>query len=210
MMPQSLDFVVPDDLLPAATEALNTHEKLMPCPNGKDCEVISPTRFTLAPNSHLHVEGAEMEVCLYAQSTTLWFLPRLPAALTTPDRGQLPPPYALASDKSLLPPYRPGRGSGFFKSTVHPVVIVRSDVLLEAYMRFCARYMSKPAGGFSISMICYMALYVDEDGYLDLKQLSEPLSSSYLAFKEGKGPVRQWVNDLKKLLGEPPLPTWPF
>jgi hypothetical protein len=86
-------------------------------------------------------------------------------------------------------------------------VSVPSRVLLEAFMRFCARYVNTPAGGFSISMIAYVGLYIDDDGYLDLKQLSEPLSSSYLALREGKIPVRQWVNELKKLLGEPGLLT---
>ncbi|KAK9444696.1 thioredoxin reductase [Metarhizium brunneum] len=203
----AVDFVVPDELLSVATQALTPHEKLMPCPDGKDCDIISPSRPTPAPESHLHIEGAEEPVGLYPQSATLWFLPPLQAALTTPDRGQLPPCYALASDKSILPPYRLGRGSGFFKSTTHPVVIVPSHVLLEAFMRFCARYVNTPAGGFSISMIAYVGLYIHDDGYLDLKQLSEPLSSSYLALIEGKIPVRQWVNELKKLLGEPGLLT---
>ncbi|GAO18651.1 uncharacterized protein UV8b_03399 [Ustilaginoidea virens] len=202
----AVDFVVPDELLSVATQALTPHEKLIPCPDGKECDIVCPTRPTPAPVSHLHIEGAEEPVGLYPQSDTLWFLPPLQAALITPDRGQLPPYYALASDKSILPPSRIGRGSGFFTSTVHPVVIVPSHVLLEAFMRFCARYIWTPPGGFSISMICYVGLYIDEDGFLDLNQLSEPLSSSYLALKRGEMPVRQWANELKKLLGEPELP----
>ncbi|KAG5984437.1 hypothetical protein E4U55_004781 [Claviceps digitariae] len=201
----AVDFVVPDELLSVATRALMPHEKLLPCPDGEDCDIISPSRPTPAPQSHLHIEGAEEPVGLYAQSMTLWFLPPLQAALITPDRGQLPPYYALASDKSILPPYRLGRGSGFFTSTVHPVVIVPSHVMLEAFMRFCARYVYTPAGGFSISMISYVGLYIDNDGFLDLSQLSEPLASSYLDLRSGKMPVRQWLSELKKLLGEPGL-----
>lgn len=197
--------MVPDELLLVATTALMPHEKLILCPDGKDCDVIEPNRPTPAPESHLHIEGAEEPIGLYPQSVTLWFLPPLQAALTTPDKGQLPPYYALASDESILPPSRLGRGSGFFKSTVHPVVIVPSHVLLEAFMRICARSVNTPPGGFSISMISYVGPYIDDDGFLDLKQLSEPLSSSYLGLRQGKMPVRQWVNELKTLLGEPGL-----
>lgn len=200
---QAIDFVVPDELISVATQALTPHEKLILCPDGDDCDIVSPSRPTPAPASHLHIEGAEEPVGLYPQSETLWFLPPLESALIAPDRGQLPPYYTLASDESILPPDRPGRGSGFFKTTVHPVVIIPSHVLLEAFMRFCARYVNTPAGGFSISMISYVGLYIDDDGFLDLKQLSRPLSSSYLALREGKMPVRQWVMQLKKLLGEP-------
>ncbi|KAG5926249.1 hypothetical protein E4U42_003489 [Claviceps africana] len=201
-----INFVVPDELLTVATHALLPHEKLTACPDGEDCDIISPTRPTPAPQSHLHIGKAEEPVGLYTQSMTLWFLPPLEAALVMPDQGELPPPYALASDESILPPYRPGRGCGFFTSTVHPVVIVRPHVLLEAFMRFCARYIDTPGGGFSISMICYVGLYIDDDGYLDLKQLSEPLASSYRALSDGSRSVRQWIHEVKKLLGEPCAP----
>ncbi|KAG6106599.1 hypothetical protein E4U31_000747 [Claviceps sp. LM219 group G6] len=205
MIPQEIDFVVPDGLLSAATIALGQHKMLLPCTDGEDCPIVSPKRFTPAPDSHLHIEGTEVPVGLFIQSVTLWFLPPLEVALITPDQGQLPAPYALASDESILPTWRPERGAGVFKPGAHPVVIVRSHVLLEAFMRICARYSHTLAGSFSNSMVLYMSMYVDDDGYLDLKQLPEPLVSSYLAYTTTKISGRQWLAELRQMFGEPAL-----
>ncbi|KAG5915663.1 hypothetical protein E4U61_004397 [Claviceps capensis] len=179
---------------------------LLPCTDGKDCPIVSPKRHTPAPDSHPHIEGAEEPVGLFVQSVTLWFLPPLEAALITPDQGQLPPPYALASDETILPPWRPERGAGVFKSKAHPVVVVHSHVLLEAFMRICARYSHTLAGSFSKSMVIYVLMYIDDDGYLDLKKLPEPLVSSYLAYTTTSISGRQWLAELRQMFGEPALP----
>ncbi|KAG6092831.1 hypothetical protein E4U14_000526, partial [Claviceps sp. LM454 group G7] len=71
MIPQEIDFVVPDGLLSAATIALGQHKMLLPCTDGKDCPIVSPKRFTPAPDSHLHIEGTEVPVGLFIQSVTL-------------------------------------------------------------------------------------------------------------------------------------------
>ncbi|KAG5946271.1 hypothetical protein E4U59_004165 [Claviceps monticola] len=168
----------------------------------KDCRNVSPKRLTPAPDSHLHIEGTKVPVGLFVQSVTLWFLPPLEAALITPDQGQLPPPYALASDESILPPWRPGRGAGVFKSKAYPVVVVRSHVLLEAFMRICARYSHTLAGSFSKSMVIYVSMYIDDDGYLDLKKLPEPIVSSYLAYTTTSISGRQWLAELRQMFGE--------
>ena len=120
----------------------------------------------------------------------------------TPNEGLLPDPYLLASDHLVLPPYRPGRGCGFFPLTADPVVVIPSHVLLEAFMRICARYAWRPGGGFSMSMIYYVQLYIDKDGYLDVGRLPVPLAESYKVLSEGIMPVRPWMLVLKRLLGE--------
>lgn len=151
----------------------------------------------------MHVEASEVAVGLYVQSETLWFLPALDESLLCPQKPKLPPYLVLASDQTVLPPWRPGRGSGVFERIEHPVVIPQSIVLLEAFLRLYARDSAKRIGSFAMPMIGYMEQYVDDDGFLDAKQLPEPLRTFYMELREGKKPVRQWTKELKRALGMP-------
>jgi hypothetical protein len=50
-------------------------------------------------------------------------------------------------------------------------------------------------------MICYMVEYVDNDGYLDVDQLPEPLRTLYLELKDEKTPTRPWSENLRAAPG---------
>ncbi|EAQ88714.1 predicted protein [Chaetomium globosum CBS 148.51] len=116
----------------------------------------------------------------------------------------LPRPSAVfcpASEQTVFPPWRPGRGAGVFKSATDAVVALRSHVLLEAYMQLYARDQGKRVGSFGMAMIAYIQLYVDADGFLDADLLPEPLSTFYRELQEGKKPIRQWMLELKGALG---------
>lgn len=148
----------------------------------------------------MHIEGSEVGASLYLQSKTLWFLTPLEHSPSTTEKLEISSDYMLASDKSL-PPWRPGWGSGAFEPGSDPVLIPRSHVLLEAYIRLYARDAAKRIGSFTIAMIGYMELYVEDDGYLDANLLSEPIRTFYKELKEGKKPLRQWTKDLREALG---------
>lgn len=68
-------------------------------------------------------------------------------------------------------------------------------------MRLYARDDGTRSGSFALSMIDYMELYVDEDGYLDVEKLPQPLKQYYTELKTGAKPVRQWTKELKFSLG---------
>jgi hypothetical protein len=118
-----------------------------------------------------------------------------------PKKSKLPSQFILASDQTVLPPWRPGRGSGVFKSDCDPVIVPKSHILLEAFLRLYARDLGKRIGSFAMPMIGYMELYVDDDGLLDANQLPEPLKTFYNELRQGKRPVRQWTKELKQALG---------
>ena len=197
---QSIDFVVPDDCLRAATEALTQIKSLTQCADGELCEASSAERYSPAGAFHVHIEASDVTVDLYRQSETLWFLPPLDLRLP---KCELPPHFVLASDQTVLPPWRPGRGSGVFKSSRHPVVVPKAHVLLEAFMRLHARDAWKRVGTFGMAMIAYVQLYIDNDGLLDTSQLPELLKTFYAELRKGKKPVRQWTIDLRQALGIP-------
>ena len=90
--------------------------------------------------------------------------------------------------------FKPGHG---------PVILPKSHILLEAFLRLYARDSHKRVGAFAIPMICYMWEYVDDDGLLDVDQLPEPLRTSYRDLREGKKQVHQWSKELKEALGVP-------
>lgn len=121
-------------------------------------------------------------------------------SLASPKEVELPPSFAFASDQTALPPWRPGRGSGFFKPGQYPVIIPKSHVLLEAFMLLYARDWEKRIGDFSMAMIAYIEQYVDEDGFLDIEQLSEPLLAFYKELRKGEKPLLQWTEELKEAL----------
>ncbi len=201
MICQSIDFVIPDDRLRVGEKALAQFKSLTPCPDREVCPSSSQERYTPPPAFHVHIEDSEVTVGLYPQSETLWFLPPLDSSFSSPKKSKLPSQFILASDQTVLPPWRPGRGSGVFKSDCDPVIVPKSHILLEAFLRLYARDLGKRIGSFAMPMIGYMELYVDDDGLLDANQLPEPLKTFYNELRQGKKPVRQWTKELKQALG---------
>jgi len=155
----------------------------------------------------MHIVNApDVTIGLYTQSDTLWFLPPLTKVLPCPpEKLEATSPFVIASDNTVLPSWRPGRGSGAFDAgkQCHPVVVPRAVVLLEAFMRLYARDSGKQIGSFAMAMIDYMELYVDQDGFLDATLLPDPLRLFYQQLKSGEKPVRQWRKELKEALGVP-------
>lgn len=151
----------------------------------------------------MHIKATEAAVGIYPQSETLWFLPPIDASLLHPTKLGLPSHFALASDRTVFPPWRPGRGAGVFESAQDPVIAPRSHVLLEAFLRLYARDVGKRAGSFGMAMIAYVEEYVDDDGLLDASLLPEPLGAFYAELRVGDKPVRQWTKELMGALGVP-------
>lgn len=149
---------------------------------------------------HNHIKGSEVTVALYLQSETLFFLPPFDRSLASPRDAKLPYSFVSASDQSVLPLQRPGRGSGAFKSTEYPVLVPRAHVLLEAFLQLYARDARTQYGNFAMAMITYVEEYIDGDGFLDVDLLVGPLRTFYLELKEGKKPVRQWTDEFKAAL----------
>lgn len=149
----------------------------------------------------MHIEASEITVGLYPQSETLWFLPPLDNSLSSPKKLDLPTYLVFASDQTALPPWRPGRGSGVFELDQESVLVPKSHILLEAFLRLYARDEGKRIGAFAMAMIGYMEQYVDDDGFLDASQLPQSLKTFYKELGEGTKPVRQWTIELKEALG---------
>ncbi|KAK3371706.1 hypothetical protein B0T24DRAFT_706756 [Lasiosphaeria ovina] len=206
----SVDFVVRDDCLDVGAEAIGHVKGVAPCPDPAACPSSSPTRPTPPPSFHVHCEDSELVAGLYLQSDTLVFLPPLDHSLLHPTKLELPPHFVLASDQAVLPPWRPGRGTGLFKSSRDLIVVPKSHILLEAYMRLYARDFGKPVGNFGMAMICYLEGYVDLDGLLDIQQLPGPLKTLYVELRDGRKPVRQWTNELRDALALPELNRFQF
>lgn len=197
---QSIDFVIPDESADAAKKALAQFTSLSYCREREACLTSALDRPTQPPAFHFHIDNtSDVTVGIYLQTETLWFLPPLRLVLAAPNPAS---DFDLASDERILPPWRPGRGSGAFKSKKGPVVAIKSHVLLEAYLRLYARNRFKRSGGFGIAMIAYMEEYVDDDGLLEADKLPEPLKSFYEGLRQGEKPVRQWSKDLQLALGE--------
>ncbi|KAF2107974.1 hypothetical protein BDV96DRAFT_588020 [Lophiotrema nucula] len=195
----SIDFVVPDDRLQVSIETLSKVRTLPACLRGELCP-SGPQPYSPAPAFHIHMDGSKVTVDLYLQSETLWFLPSFDGTLSSPRKAKVPFDLVIASDQTILPPRRPGRGSGVFPSTEYPVLVPRAHVLLEAFMRLYVRDAETRTGSFAMAMITYMEEYVDEDGLLDVDRLPEPLGSFYKELGKGKKPVRQWTEELKGAL----------
>lgn len=198
---KSIDFVIPDTCLSTSIQVLTHSDNLTPCPDLEVCPASSRLRQTPPPTFHAHIKGLEVTVSLYLQSETLWFLKPLDWSLSSPKEVDLPSLFIFASNQTILPPWRPGRGSGFLKPGQHPVIIPKSYVLLEAFMLLYARDWEKRIGDFSMAMIAYIEQYVDEDGFLETEQLSEPLLTFYKELRKGGKPLRQWTEELKEALG---------
>lgn len=201
MLCKSIDFIIPDDSLRPGIQALTQFKSLTPCPDGEVCPSSSQERQTPPPAFHIHIEDSEVTVALYLKSETLWFLPPLDSSLLFPKKLRLPSQFILASDQNILPPWRPGRGSGVFTSGCDPVVVPRAHILLEAFLRLYARDSGKRIGAFAMAMIGYVEEYIDDDGLLDANQVREPLKTSYMELRQGGKPVHQWTKELKDALG---------
>jgi hypothetical protein len=207
----SVDFVIPDDHLQAASGVLNAlalanDSLLTPCPCPNECSKTAPTRPTPPPSFHTHIYDSSVSVGLYLQRDTLWFLPPLNSTRdylsspTTRDLSSASSPFILASDQTFLPPWRPGRASGHFKPRQFPVLVPKAHVLLEAYIRIYARDVGTMIGSFAITMVSYMEMYVDRDGFLDVDQLPDVIKTLYCERRERRQPVQLWTQKLKKTL----------
>jgi hypothetical protein len=68
-------------------------------------------------------------------------------------------------------------------------------------MLLYARDGDKRIDDFSMAMIAYIEQYVDEDGFLETEQLSEPLLTFYNELRKGGKPLRQETEELKEAVG---------
>ncbi len=107
---KSIDFVIPDNCSEAGARALSQCEGLVSCRDPVSCPDTSSNRHSQPPVFHAHLDDdPEITAGLYFQSDTLWFLPPLDRSLLSPSNElNLPPYFALASDRSVFPPWRPG------------------------------------------------------------------------------------------------------
>jgi len=64
-------------------------------------------------------------------------------------------------------------------------------------MPFYAQDRERRISDFSMVMIAYIELYVDEDGLLEVSQLSEPLLTFYKELKKEGKPLQQWIEELE-------------
>lgn len=158
-------------------------------------------RHTPSTAFHIHIKDPTVTVDLFRRSETLWFLPPLESSLCAPKIFELPSYLLFASDHTVLPLWRLGRGEGAFKSNENVVLVSKAHILLQAYMRLYARDQGTLAGSFGISMITYIWSYVDKDGYLDITQLLEPFKTLYEDLKKGTEPVRLFLDELREALG---------
>ncbi len=197
---KSIDYVISDDDLAAGITALSSFDGLAACVQGELCQSRSPRSPSPLPAFHIHIIGSKVTVALYLQSKTLFFLPPFDRSLALPRNAKLSLPFVSASDQDVLPPQRLGRGSGAFVSTKYPVVVPRAHTLLEAFLRLYARNVETQYKNFAMAMVAYVEEYVDDDGFLDINLLVEPLKTFYLDLREGKKPVRQWTDEFKAAL----------
>lgn len=125
----------------------------------------------------------------------------LERSLSSPPKARLPSCLVLASNHTVLPQRRPGRGSGVFSSTEYPVLVPTALTSFRAFLRLYARDVGTRNGSFAMAMIGCMEEYVDDDGFLDGDPLKEPFRTSCRELREGEKPVRQWKEELKDAFG---------
>ncbi|KAL2132382.1 hypothetical protein VTI74DRAFT_3892 [Chaetomium olivicolor] len=127
---QSIDFVIPDGHLEAAAGALAQCNGLAPCPDPASCSVTSRKRPTQPLAFHVHLldhDNSDVTAGLYLQSDTLWFLPPSDRSPLSPRKVGLPAYFALASDQTVFPPWRPGRGAGVFTSAGDVIIAPKAS-----------------------------------------------------------------------------------
>lgn len=213
---QSLDLVIPDAMLAAATEVISTSKDLTwtlgACPDTTTCPNSQPNRHWPVSDVHLHIEQTDPRVtaavCLFPQSKTLWFLPELGASLANPRANPLPRYLALASDPTALPPFEIGMGRGLFRSDQTVVLVPRAHILTEALMRIMARDHGKSAGMHAGAIVGYMSLYVERRGLLNISLLPEPFGVLYAAHTKDESVTgRELMVRLMRTLGMPVKPS---
>ncbi|KAH6854734.1 hypothetical protein B0I37DRAFT_410801 [Chaetomium sp. MPI-CAGE-AT-0009] len=206
----SLDFVIPDASLAAAKEVMMTSKQLtqplIACPDTATCPGNSAGSSTPPPAFHLHIQGAchhlsTTTVRLFLQSETLWFLPPLSALLASPRAHPLP---VIACDLSVLPPSDTIRDSnGAFVSGQTVVLVPKTEIMLEAYMRIMGRDWGTPL--FYEMDVCYMSLYVERYGFVDPDLLPPPFGALYKAFTKETMPMVDVMVALRRAMGLPPV-----
>ncbi|KAI8949881.1 hypothetical protein F4801DRAFT_551381 [Xylaria longipes] len=174
-----LEFVVSDERLPSAVAALKKARRLCPCPNPRVCPVSRDIDRPHIPAFHMHLGSprSAVHVSLWPHSEILGFVPNagIPGSIGTgTDPRRRTAPYILASDTSLLPGPRLGRGNGALSKGVGRIVVPSAQTLLEAYIRLSTRYLHESHGAFYMSMIIYVEEYIEPDGFLNTALLSEP------------------------------------
>ena len=190
--------MVPDEKLPIAVAVLKK-SSLRPCPDHLSCIVSRETRPSPVPAFHMHIGEHDVSISLRAHSETLWFAP----APGGPDPA-CESYYISACDPSLPGP-RPGRGQGAFSSGGPEVLIPRAHVLLEAYIRL-ASYFRENFANFFLSMANYIEEYVECDGLVDDRLLSDHCRTFWDGIRKGRRPVRELVDELQVALGD--CPNW--
>ncbi|KAI2610613.1 uncharacterized protein GGS25DRAFT_518912 [Hypoxylon fragiforme] len=189
-----IDFIIPDEKLPAAVAALK-RSNLRRCPDPRLCAVSREDTPQPAPSFHMHIGTSELDVSIRARSKTLWFIPPVPENLYSDTRPQ-DSRYIFASDDSILPPPRHGRGRGAFSKEGFPVVVPTAHTMLEAYMRLSIAHRDE-YGGFYISMMAYVAQYIDADGLLNDTKLPESCREFWHDFKLGQRRTREMMDELQ-------------
>ncbi|KAF1825474.1 uncharacterized protein K489DRAFT_429729 [Dissoconium aciculare CBS 342.82] len=182
----SIDFVIADEDLESARQAFAL-PNLSICKEALKCFMLSGEDSIRLPALHMHVHTSEYEVNVYLQSSTLWFLPSLTQSMLSALAPALPPYLLLASDRTSLPPYRPGRGCGYLPISEHPIMVPQAVVFLEAFTRMLALDFGARDVSQCIYTISYVSQYIDADGLLDLEEFPEPMRTFYVQFRQKNG-----------------------
>ncbi|KAI1332869.1 hypothetical protein F5Y16DRAFT_356838 [Xylariaceae sp. FL0255] len=198
-----LEFIVPIEGLPGAISALKKTEKLCICSDPRTCPVSREKDMPHIPSFHMHLgePASELYVSLWPHSEILGFVPEAnsPACMTIERHPT--GLYISASDKSMLPGPRPGRGHGALSEGGGQVTVPSSHTMLEAYIRLSAAYLDESHGPFYLSMITYMEEYVAADGLLDEKLLSRPAQTFWQGWQQSQlsmwGLCRRFKTDLE-------------
>ena len=140
-------------------------------------------------------------VRLFLQSETLWFLPPFSASLASPRAHSVPEYLVLACDTTILPRGRDGHGNGAFLLDQTVVLVPKSEIMVEAYMRMMARDWGTPL--CSLENLSYMSEYVEECYFMDPELLPEPLQEVYIDFRELEMPAFDIMKKLRLALGLP-------
>ncbi|KAI1127342.1 hypothetical protein F5Y10DRAFT_266153 [Nemania abortiva] len=196
-----LEFIVPDEKLPAATAALK-RTKLSPCQDTRICPVSREAAMPHIPTFHMHFGTSQpaFYVSLWPHSQILSFAPE--ANILSEDLvpgARVLGPYVLASDTSVLPGPRAGRGHGAL-SKGGRVIVPSAHTLLEAYIRLSAAHLNQPRGPFYLGMITYVDMYIDADGLLDETLLPEPCRVFWRDWKKDELSMWQLCDQFKATL----------
>ncbi|KAI1109640.1 hypothetical protein F5Y14DRAFT_455810 [Nemania sp. NC0429] len=198
-----LDFIIPKEGLPGAISALKKMEKLCMCSDIRACSVAREERLPPIPLFHMHLgtPASKLYVYLWSHSEILGSVPEAKIPVRTAIEKNPTRLYISASDKSVLPEPRPGRGRGALSEGGGQVIVPSSHIMLEAYIRLSAAHLDGGHGPFYLSMITYVEEYIAGDGLLDEKLLSEPAQTFWQGWQQGElsmwGLCRRFTSDLE-------------